>query len=155
VTLLEYGDYQCPACIRAAPFTRHIVKSGGRHLRFVYRHFPLMELHPFAEVAAEAAEAAAAQGKFWPMHHLIFTQTQHLTMPTLTACAALIELDMTRFKAEMADRIYTQRVQEHRRAGERDGVKKTPTFLLNGVPVDVGRGFDKLEVALRALLKLH
>jgi protein-disulfide isomerase len=155
VTLLEYGDYQCPACIRAEPFAQRLVESGGRHLQFVFRHYPLMELHPMAELAAEASEAAAAQGKFWPMHHLIFNQTHHLTLASLTACAESLELDMNRFKAEMADRIYTQRVQEHCRAGEYDGVKSTPAFFLNGKPVDVVRGFGMLEATLHSLLKVR
>jgi protein-disulfide isomerase len=78
VTLIEYGDYECPACIQAEPLTRHLVDSFGSRMRFVFRHFPLTETHPHAELAAEAAEAAAAQGRFWPMHHLLFQQEHHL-----------------------------------------------------------------------------
>jgi protein-disulfide isomerase len=150
VTLLEYGDYECPACIQAEPFTRHLVDSNDRRLRFVFRHFPLAEVHPNAELAAEAAEAAAAQGRFWPMHHLLFAQTHHLPIKALTEYAASIDLDMVRFKAEMADRIYTQRVQEHRRAGVQSGVRATPAFFLDGRPLDVSFGFEKLEEAVHA-----
>jgi protein-disulfide isomerase len=150
VTLLEYGDYECPACIQAEPFTRHLVDSNDRRLRFVFRHFPLAEVHPNAELAAEAAEAAAAQGRFWPMHHLLFAQTHHLAIKALTEYAASIDLDMVRFKAEMADRIYTQRVQEHRRAGVQSGVRATPAFFLDGRPLDVSFGFEKLEEAVHA-----
>ena len=78
LTLLEYGDYECPACIQAEPLTRHLVEAFGRRLRFVFRHYPLVEVHPHAALAAEAAEAAAAQGQFWAMHHLLFTQAHHL-----------------------------------------------------------------------------
>jgi protein-disulfide isomerase len=152
VTLLEYGDYECPSCIQAEPLTRHLVETFGSRLRFVFRHFPLVEVHPHAELAAEAAEAAAAQGQFWPMHHRLFAQNQHLTMADLESCARSIGLDMIRFDAEMADRIYTQRVQEHRRAGERSGLRSTPSFFLGGRAVDVSFGYEKLEAAVRAAL---
>ena len=152
LTLLEYGDYECPACIQAAPLTQHLIDIGGGRLRFVFRHFPQVEVHPNAELAAEAAEAAAAQGKFWPMHHLLFAQVHHLALDSLTRYAASIGLDMLRFKAEMADRIYTQRVQEHRLAGQQSGLRATPAFFLNGRAVDVSFGFDKLEEAVLSAL---
>lgn len=148
-TLLEYGGYECPACAQAEPMTRHLVEAFGPQLCFVFRHLPLLELHPHAELAAEAAEAAAAQGKFWEMHRLLFSAPHHLTLPDLTKHAETIGLDMTRFHAEMADHIYTQRVQEHRRAAELSDVHTTPTFILNGKLVDISTGFDKLEAALR------
>ncbi len=150
--LLEYGDYECPACIQAEPFVRHLVETSGERLRFIFRHFPQVEVHPHAEVAAESAEAAAAQGQFWPMHHLLFTQKHHLELPALAGYAASIGLDMRRFNGEMADRIYLQRVQEHRRAGTISGVRATPTFFLNGVVVDVSFGFERLQAAVRGAL---
>ncbi|MBC7681345.1 MAG: thioredoxin domain-containing protein, partial [Ferruginibacter sp.] len=131
LTLVEYGDYECPACIQAEPLVRHLVDTESRRLRFVFRHYPLVEVHPHAELAAEAAEAAAAQGKFWPMHHLLFAQKQQLGAAALAGYAESIGLDMLRYHGEMNDRIYTQRVQEHRRAGERSGLRATPTFFLN------------------------
>jgi len=152
VTLLEYGDYECPACIKAEPLRQALVETFGKRLRFVFRHFPLMELHPHAELAAEAAEAAAAQGKFWAMHPLLFGQPHHLALAALAIHARSIGLDMIRFNAEMADRIYTQRVQEHRRAGEHSGVRTTPAFFLNGTRVDVSFGFEKLEEAIHVAL---
>jgi protein-disulfide isomerase len=153
LTLLEYGDYECPACIQAEPLRRRLTETNGGRLRFMFRHFPLVEVHPYAELAAEAAEAAAAQGKFWPMHDLLFAQTHHLALPGLATYAESIGLDMNRFKAEMADRIYTQRVQEHRRAGEQSGLRATPAFFLNRTPVDVSFGLERLEEALHAKLK--
>lgn len=150
LTLLEYGDYECPSCIRAEPLVRQLVETRGHRLRFVFRHFPLVELHPHAELAAEAA---AAQGQFWPMHQLLFSQTHHLALPALTGYAEAIGLDVIRFSAEMADRIYTQRVQEHRRAGEQSGIRATPAFFLDGKAVDVSYGFEKLEHAVDAALK--
>lgn len=152
VTLLEYGDYECPACIQAAPLVRQLFENSDGRLRFVFRHFPLMEVHPNAELAAEAAEAAAAQGQFWPMHHLLFAQVHHLTPAALAGYAAEIGLDLVRFTAEMADRIYTQRVQEHRRAGEKSSLRATPSFFLNGKVIDVSFGFERLERAVHAAL---
>jgi len=152
LTLLEYGDYECPACIQAERLMQHLVEAFGKRLRFVFRHFPLVEVHPHAELAAEAAEAAAAQGQFWAMHRLLFSHPHQLGLPGLVANAQSIGLDMNRFNAEMADRIYTQRIQEHRRAGERSGIRATPSFFLNGKPVDVSFGFEKLEEAIHVAL---
>jgi protein-disulfide isomerase len=152
VTLGEYGDYECPACIQAEPMTRHLMESFGDRLRFVFRHYPLLAVHPHAELAAEAAEAAAAQGQFWAMHHLLFVQKHHLKPAALDGYAQTIGLDMLRFKAEMADRIYTQRVHEHRRAAERTGTRSTPTFFLNGALVDVSAGLQHLETAVVSAL---
>ena len=152
LTLLEYGDYECPTCIQAEPLTQHLVRTFGEHLRFVFRHCPLVEVHPHAELAAEAAEAAAAQGQFWAMHHLLFTQPQHLKPAALTGYAESLGLDMHRFNGEMADHIYTQRVQEHRRAAEQAGIRSTPAFFLNGAVVDVSFGFEHLETAVRSAL---
>ena len=151
--LLEYGDYECPACIQAEPLVQHLIDTHRGRLRFVFRHFPLVEVHPNAELAAEAAEAAAAQGQFWPMHHLLFAQAHRLTPAALTGYAQSLGLDMNRFNAEMGDRIYTQRIQEHRRAGEHLGLRATPAFMLNGKAVDVSFGFEKLDEAVRAALK--
>jgi protein-disulfide isomerase len=154
LTLLEYGDYECPACIQAEPLIQHLVDTHRGRLRFVFRHFPLVEVHPNAELAAEAAEAAAAQGQFWPMHHLLFAQTHHLTPVALAGYARSLGLDMNRFNAELADHIYTQRIQEHRRAGESSGLRATPAFFVNGKAVDVSFGFEKLEEAVQAALKM-
>jgi protein-disulfide isomerase len=153
VVLLEYGDYECPHCIAAEPLVQGLIAASGPRLRFVFRHLPLLELHPRAELAAEAAEAAAAQGRFWAMHHLMLAQPHHLDLPTLTGHAASIGLDMSRFNAEMADRIYTQRVQEHRQAAEQSDVRTTPTYLLNGRKIDVSSGFAVLAQAVQAALK--
>ena len=150
--LLEYGDYECPSCREAEPVTRHLIEAFGNRLRFVFRHYPLVEVHPHAELAAEAAEAAAAQGKFWEMHHLLFTHSQHLDLEDLTRYAALASLDTRRFSAEMGDRIYTQRVQEHRRSGEQLALRASPTFFLDGKPIDVSFGLDHLEHAVRTAL---
>lgn len=152
VTLVEYGDFECPHCAKAAPVARHLVEAYGDRIRFVFRHFPDAAAHPHAELAAEAAEAAAAQGKFWQMHALLFRLPQHLKPNALTQYAEEIELDMTRFNAEMRDHVYLQRVREHHAAGVRLGLRGTPSFFLNDVPVDVSFGLQKLEHAVRAAL---
>ena len=157
LTLVEYGDYECPACMQAEPLTQHLMATFGKQLRFIYRHYPLVEVHPHAELAAEAAEAAAAQGQFWAMHHLLFSSAvlhaNHLKLPALTSYAQAVGLDMHRFNGEMADRIYTQRVQEHRRAAEHTGIRTTPAFFLNGAVVDVSFGLEHLETAVQAALE--
>ncbi len=150
--LVEYGDYECPSCAEAEPVTLHLVEAFGDRLKFVFRHFPLVEVHPHAELAAEAAEAAAAQGKFWEMHHQLFSHAHHLKPDALASYAQAIGLDMRRYNADMADRIYLQRVQEHRRAGEHLGLRSSPTFILNGKVVDVSFGLEHLEHAVRASL---
>ncbi len=152
LTLLEYGDYECPSCSAAEPVTQHVVLTFGSRMRFVYRHYPLVEVHPHAELAAEAAEAAAAQGKFWDMHHLLFTHSRHLKLGALTRYAEMLDLDMRRFNSEMSDRIYLQRVQEHRRSGEHIGLHASPSFFLNGALVDVSFGLERLESAIRVAL---
>lgn len=152
VLLLEYGDYECPSCSEAEPVTRYLMEAFFNRMRFVFRHFPLVEVHPHAELAAEATKAAAAQDKFWEMHHQLFTHSQHLKPDSLAHYAEAIGLDMRRFGAEMADRIYLQRVQEHRRAGEQLGLRSSPSFFLNGKVVDVSFGLEHLEHAVRAAL---
>jgi protein-disulfide isomerase len=155
LTLLEYGDYASLPCARVEPVLRHLVDSHGHLVRFVYRHFPLLERHPQAELAAEAAEAAAAQGQFWPMHHLICAHPLHLELTALTEHARTIGLDMTRFMAEMADRVYTQRVHEHRRAGARAGVLATPALFLDGIAIDLSFGLRALGAAVRRATQQH
>jgi protein-disulfide isomerase len=152
VTLLEYGDYECPACVQIEPLIRYLIHTYSENLRFVFRHFPLVEVHPHAEYAAEAAEAAAAQGQFWPMHHLLFSNLHHLEMEDLSRYAKSLGLGMNRFDGEMADRIYTQRVQEHRQAAKHSLVVTTPTFFLNDAKVDISLHSEKLDATIRAML---
>src|SRR6266446_8219791 len=101
VTVVEYGDFECPSCRQAYPAVKIMLKHYGDRIRFAYRHFPLVEVHPHAELAAEAAEAAGAQGKFWPMHDLLFENQQHLKANHLRAHAQRLELDLSRYDYEM------------------------------------------------------
>jgi protein-disulfide isomerase len=153
VTLIEYGDFECPSCLQAYNALKIIIPHFGQQLRFVFRHFPLREVHPHAELAAETAEAAGAQGKFWPMYDLLFTHQQHLKEKQLLDYAAQVGLDLPRYKNEMNDHVYLQRVQEHMLSGRHLGVRSTPTFYLNGVVTDVTFGLKHLHEAIDKLLQ--
>jgi protein-disulfide isomerase len=152
VTVIEYGDFECPSCAGAEPAVRQLLKLHGAQLRFVWRHFPLEDAHPHALVAAEAAEAAGAQGKFWPMHDLLLANSTHLTRHHLDSYAARIDLDLVRFQAELDDEVYRQRVREHQDGGRRSHLRATPTFFVDGVVQDVSGGLRDLFAAIDAAL---
>jgi len=132
VTLLEYGDYECPFCGAAYPIVKQVQETMGERLRFVFRNFPITTAHPHAEQAAEAAEAAAAQGQFWPMHDLLYENQRHLETDDLIAYASRLGLDVPRFQRELADHVHAARVREDFMSGVRSGVNGTPTFYIDG-----------------------
>jgi protein-disulfide isomerase len=136
LTLVEYGDYECPHCGRAYPIVKAVQNRLGTRLRFVFRNFPLSNAHPNAEAAAEAAEAAGAQGKFWEMHDLLFEHQDALERQDLLRYAADLGLDVKRFASELAGAVHRPRVQEDFRSGVRSGVNGTPTFFINGARFD-------------------
>ena len=136
VTLVEYGDYECPHCGRALPHLEGIRRYMGDKLRFVYRHFPLAEAHPHARNAAEAAEAADAQGKFWEMHRTLFENQGALENEDLLVYLGQIGCDVPKAAAELAKGVYTKRVREDFRGGVKSGVNGTPTFFINGSRYD-------------------
>jgi protein-disulfide isomerase len=148
VTVVEYGDFECPTCAAAEPALRQLRELHALELRFVFRHFPLEDAHPHALVAAEAAEAAAAQGQFWAMHGLLLANYRHLTRTHLDGYAATLGLDVPRFKAELDDEIYRQRVREHQEGGRRSHIRATPTLFVNGVVQDVSGGLGDLFAAV-------
>jgi protein-disulfide isomerase len=154
VTVVEYGDYECIHCARAHPIVRSIQKRLGQRLRFVYRHFPLSEGHPHAENAAEAAEAAGAQGKFWEMHDVLFDNQDALEPPDLMAYAKRVGADPKRVAAEIESHVHTARVREDFRSGVKSGVNGTPTFFVNGVRFDglweQGELYTAIEAAIEA-----
>ena len=133
LTLVEYGDFECPHCGRAHPIVKAVQKHFGKRLRFVFRNFPLGTLHPNAERAAEAAEAAGAQGRFWEMHDALFEHQRALDDEHLGAYADTIGLDRARFDRELAAGTHTARVKEDFLSGVRSGVNGTPTFFINGL----------------------
>ena len=152
VVLVEYGDFECPNCAQAYPAVKMLLKRFEHQLRFVYRHFPLTEVHPHAQLAAETAEAAGAQYKFWPMHDLLFTHQAHLKLHDLRRYAGDLEVDLERFDYEMGDQVYRQRVNEHVEGARRSGVHGTPAFFLNGQIVDVSFGLDHLFKAVERVV---
>jgi protein-disulfide isomerase len=132
VTLLEYGDYQCPFCGKARWEVRRLLGAIGDRVRFVYRHFPLSQLHPHAVEAAEAAEAAGAQGRFWEMHDLLFENQDALDPPALLSYAEVLELDVPRFEQDLLQHRFADKVRRDFMSGARSGVNGTPTFFVNG-----------------------
>ena len=153
VTVVEYGDFECPNCKQAAPAVKLLHQRFADRVRIVYRHFPLEEVHPHALLAAQAAEAAGGQGKFWQMHDLLFDNQSRLKLRQLRGYAERLELDMTRFDADMDDEIYLQRIREHIDGGSRSGVRATPTFFINGLIQDVSFGLHSLADGIEAALR--
>jgi protein-disulfide isomerase len=137
LTLIEYGDFQCPYCARAHAALSELAdelgaQSGG--IRLVFRHMPLSDLHPLAEQAAEAAEAAASQGKFWDMHDILFEQQREvMDKQDLAVLAESLDLDIERFRSDVVERRHRQRVQGDLARAHHDGATRTPTFFINGV----------------------
>ena len=136
VTLVEYGDFECPHCGRAYPIVKAIQRSMGNELRFVFRYFPLTKSHEHAEHAAELAEAAGHRGKFWPMHDMLFENQDALEDENLIAYAASLGVDPAWAAAALAQGLFRERVREDFASGVKSGVNRTPTFFINGVRYD-------------------
>jgi protein-disulfide isomerase len=153
VTVVEYGDFECPNCKQAAGAVKLLLARFEQSIRFAFRHFPLEEIHPHALHAAEVAECAGGQGKFWKMHDLLFEHQSRLELSQLYDYARTLELDMARFTAEMDDAIHLQRVREHQRSGHDSGVRATPGFFVNGRIQDVSYGLKSLFEAVEAELR--
>jgi protein-disulfide isomerase len=152
VTLVEYGDFECPNCKQAAPAVKFLLNHFAGRIRFVYRHFPLEEVHPHALHAAEAAEAAGEEGKFWEMHDLLFANQSRLTAPDLRRYAEEVHLDVRLYQLAMQEHRYLNRVRTDQESGRERRVRATPTFFLNGSLCDVSFGIASLEHAIEAAL---
>ncbi len=152
VTVVEYGDLECPNCKQAVAAVSMLLNRYENQARFIYRHFPLEEVHPHAELAAEASECAGGQGKFWQMLDLLFENQGHLKLNHLRGYAERLQLDLPRFDAEMRDHVYLQRVREHQQSGRASGVRSTPGFFVNGKIQDVSFGMHLLLEAVEAAL---
>jgi protein-disulfide isomerase len=152
VTVVEYGDFECPTCKQAAPAVKLLLERFENRIRFAYRHFPQESFHPHATQAAEAAECAGAQGRFWQMHDLLFANQAHLDRKHLFDYAGKLDIDHARFTAEMDDEVYLQRIRDHIETGRLSHVRATPGFFVNGAIVDVSydlrRLFDAVELCL-------
>ena len=151
VTLVEYGDYECSHCGRAYPIVKRVQRAMESRLRFVFRNFPLTRVHPHAQHAAEAAEAAASQRKFWPMHDRLFEHQLELEDEDLVAHALAVGLDVDRFSAELLGGAHVERVREDFKSGLLSGVNGTPTFFVNGVRYDASWDHDTLLAVLLEL----
>lgn len=148
IKLLEYGDYECPYCGEAYPLVKEIQRRLGKRLCFAFRNFPLVNSHPYAEHAAEAAEAAGAQGRFWEMHDDLFENQEALEDEDLARYAAALGLDAQRLMSEVSSGAHALRVREDFSSGARSGVNGTPTFFINGVRYDGGTELEEFLAAL-------
>jgi protein-disulfide isomerase len=155
VTIVEYGDFECPNCKQAAPAVKLLLERFAGRVLFAFRHFPLEEVHPHALAAAQAAECAGGQGKFWEMHDLLFANQDHLKTNQLHSYAERLQLDMARYTAEMDDEVHLQRIREHVDGAHRSGVRGTPGFFINGMIQDVSFGIRTLFDAVEAAMHHH
>jgi protein-disulfide isomerase len=149
ITLVEYGDYECPYTGMAYSIIKEIMKQFGDNIYIVFRNFPLNDIHPHAQHAAEAAEAAAAQDKFWQMHDYLFEHQKALDDIHLFEYAQKVGLDIDRFKKEMSGHIYAPLINESLRNGIDSGVEGTPTFFVNGVHYEDSLDIDTFSNVLK------
>jgi protein-disulfide isomerase len=150
VTILEYGDYECPYCRGAARDVHLLLDQHPGKIRFAFRNFPISQLHPHAEQAAEAAEAAAAQGKFWEMYELLLRPASRLDLHALLGYAEGLGLDMARFENDVAGNIYAAKIERDVREGIRNGVNATPKFYVDGRRIDGKVPLEGLADAVRS-----
>ena len=148
VTIIEYGDFESPSCSQAHAALKILLDHFGDRVRFVFRHYPEIGIHPHAELAAEAAEAAGAQGRFWPYYRALFEHQEHLKERQLRQYARQVGLDLERYDYEMKHHVYRQRVQQHAKVGRQLGIRAMPTFYVNGKLTDVSFGLRHLEEAV-------
>jgi protein-disulfide isomerase len=153
-TLVEYGDYECPFCAQAYPILKNVLKHFGTRLRFVYRNFPLSEIHPRATPAALAAETAALHGKFWEMHDLLFDHQDRMSDADLAQYAARLGIGAEAFAKDVLSEEIGRRVQEDFMSGVRSGVNGTPTFFLNGARYDGSWYYAELVAAIDAAIRV-
>lgn len=158
LTLIEYADFQCPTCAAYAPLLSQLSSAYPDDLRVVYRFFPLQTIHPNATLAAQAAEAAGRQGKFWEMHDLLFAKQTDWNREAnahdkFTAYAASLGLDVEQFKTDIDSKEVKNRVAADYRSGAAARVNGTPTFFLNGEPLENPRGLDAFKAIIDAKLQ--
>jgi formate-nitrite transporter family protein len=148
LTLLEYGDYECPDCEHAAPIVIKLRKEFGDRLRFVFRHFPNSAIHTHASESAQAAEAAGAQGKFWEMHDVLYKHQKDLADHDIAHFGLLVGAEVYRLQADLSASRYAGRVAQDYDSGVKNGVKGTPTFFINGKRYHGPVTFEALQAAL-------
>jgi protein-disulfide isomerase len=152
VTLVEYGDYECPTCGRAFPILQKLRQTMPDEFRLVFRHFPQSNVHPHASVAAQAAEAASAQKKFWEMHDLLFEHQDELAEVDLVKYAMKLGLEVYRFEADLSAEEYSEKIRFDYDSGVRNGVDKTPTIFINNKrytgPLEYDSVLNEIKTAL-------
>lgn len=152
ITLVEYGDFECPYCAAAHSQVRLVEQRFATQLRFAFRHFPLTQVHPLAEPAAEAAEVAGAHGHFWEMHDGLYENRKDFGASLFLALAEQLGIAESELSAALAARKYAPKIQNDFLSGVRSGVNGTPTFFINGVRHDQGYQFEELAGAIEASL---
>jgi protein-disulfide isomerase len=152
VTLVEYGDYECPHCGAAHPIVKLVLKDFGDSIRFAFRHFPLSQIHPNAEAAAESAEFAGAHGRFWEMHDGIFENQDRLGLPLLFALANALSLSEATLREALVNGTYAEKVKSDFLGGVRSGVNGTPSFFINDRRHEGSYAFGDLVSAVEANL---
>ena len=152
VTLLEYGDYECPYCGQASTIVKIVQNLLGDNLRFVFRNFPLTQIHPHAQHAAEAAECAGAQNRFWEMHDILYEHQQALEDEDLESYAELLKLDIPSFQGDFFNHSFADRVREDFLSGIRSGVNGTPTFYINGRRYNDSWDGETITASLRSVI---
>ena len=155
ISLVEYGDYQCPHCKMAYPIVKRLQKHYGKRLSFVFRDFPLSQMHLWAESAAEVAEFAGAHGKYWEMHDLVFENQQNLGNALFLELTESLDLSPSDLQTALAEQIYRARVRADFTGGVRSGVNGTPTFFVNGQRHDGTYDFESLSEAIENIDRVH
>jgi protein-disulfide isomerase len=154
-SLVEYGDYECPHCGAAYPMVKKLQKHFGKRLAFVFRNFPMAQMHPWAEPAAEVAEFAGAYGKFWEMHDLLFENQESLGSTLFLKLASELKLSTALLQAALVNATYRSRVRADFASGARSGVNGTPTFFINGRRHNGPLEFDSLSRAIEEACSLN
>lgn len=161
VTLVEYSDFQCPACAAREPLVENLINEFGNHLRFVYRYFPLRSIHKNSQISSQAAEAADLQGKFWEMHDLLFANQiawsnlgSEEAQQTFVGYATQLGLDGEKFKTDLTSNAVENAVNEDYDSGEAAGVTSTPTFFLNGAAINPGT-YDEFRTLVREKIEAN
>ena len=152
VTLVEYGDYQCPGCAAVNPVVRFLESRYGQALSVVFRHFPMIEVHPFAGTAAEAAEYAGDHGLFWEMHDAIFSNQHRLSIQLLFAIAGTLQLSQIGLRDSIARSLHADKIQADFIGGVRSGVNGTPTFFVNGLRHEGGFTAPELAASIQTAM---
>jgi protein-disulfide isomerase len=153
VTVVEYGDYECPSCLNTQPIVAELRKRHGDKFRFVFRHFPQSSVHPHASAAASAAEAAAEQNKFWEMHETLFKHQKEFGDIDLSHLALRLGLEIYKFESSLGQDLHRRRIAADPAGGVRSGVRGTPTFFINGVKYDGKIDVDSLAEAIASAAK--